>query len=143
MFAFISAVVSWLACRFRGRAELELQIFALQHQLAVLRRQHPGRIHLYRVDRAVWLWLYRVWPRCLNTIVLVKPATVVQWHRQGRDRAAQLFKRKSSVFAPDAQLHPRIPWVAPSARGVWSLRVPLAGPNRADSDRVLRAAVDG
>jgi putative transposase len=31
----------------------------------------------------VWVWLYRVWPRCLETMVLVKPATVVQWHRQG------------------------------------------------------------
>jgi hypothetical protein len=26
---------------------------------------------------------YRLWPRCLETMVLVKPATVVQWHRQG------------------------------------------------------------
>jgi putative transposase len=31
----------------------------------------------------VWVWLYRVWPRCLEMLVLVKPATVVQWHRQG------------------------------------------------------------
>lgn len=31
----------------------------------------------------LWAWLYRVWPRCLDVMVLVKPATVVQWHRQG------------------------------------------------------------
>jgi hypothetical protein len=31
----------------------------------------------------LWVWLYRVWPRCLEAMVLVKPATVVQWHRQG------------------------------------------------------------
>jgi putative transposase len=31
----------------------------------------------------IWVWLYRVWPRCLSVIVLVKPATVVQWHRHG------------------------------------------------------------
>ena len=83
MLAFILALVSWLAGRLRSRAEVELEIFALRHQLAVLRRQRPGRTHLSPVDRIVWLWLYRVWPRCLNIIVLVKPATVVQWYRQG------------------------------------------------------------
>jgi putative transposase len=40
-------------------------------------------LRLCSVDRLVWVWLYRLWPRCLETMVLVKPATVVQWHRQG------------------------------------------------------------
>jgi transposase InsO family protein len=35
------------------------------------------------MDRLLWVWLYRVWPRCLKVMVLVKSATVVQWHRQG------------------------------------------------------------
>jgi hypothetical protein len=35
------------------------------------------------MDRLLWVWFYRLWPRCLDTMVLVKPATVVQWHRQG------------------------------------------------------------
>ena len=38
---------------------------------------------LFALDRLLWIWLYRVWPRCLNIVVLVKPTTVVQWHRQG------------------------------------------------------------
>jgi putative transposase len=62
---------------------LELEVIALRHQLAVLRRQRPGRVRLFAIDRLLWVWLYRVWPRCLETMVLVKPATVVQWHRQG------------------------------------------------------------
>jgi putative transposase len=62
---------------------LELEVIALRHQLAVLRRQHPGRVRLLAIDRLVWVWLYQVWPRCLDLVVLVKPATVVQWHRQG------------------------------------------------------------
>ena len=41
------------------------------------------RPRLSALDRLLWIWLYRVWPRCLNIMVLVKPATVVQWHRQG------------------------------------------------------------
>src|ERR1700730_8113059 len=83
MLAFISALLSWLAGRFRGRAELELEVIALRHQLAVLRRKHPGRSQLFALDRLLWIWLYRVWPRCLNIMMLVKPATVIQWHRQG------------------------------------------------------------
>jgi hypothetical protein len=31
----------------------------------------------------LWVWLYRIWPRALNVMVLMKPATVVQWHRKG------------------------------------------------------------
>jgi len=31
----------------------------------------------------LWVWLYRIWPKVLDAIVLVKPATVVQWHRKG------------------------------------------------------------
>jgi hypothetical protein len=73
-----SELFSWLACRFRGRVELELEVIALRHQLAVLRRQRPGRARLCSVDRLVWR-LYRVWPRFLNVVVVVKPATVVQW----------------------------------------------------------------
>src|ERR1700732_3446497 len=82
MLAYISQVLSWLAGRFRSRAELALEVIAIRHQLAVLHRQRPGRTRLSPLDRLLWIWLYRVWPRCLNIMVLVKPATVVQWHRQ-------------------------------------------------------------
>jgi len=48
-----------------------------------LHRQRPGRAWLRRGDRLLWAWLYRAWPRCLEVMILVKPATVVQWHHQG------------------------------------------------------------
>jgi putative transposase len=35
------------------------------------------------IDRLLWVWLYRLWPCCLEVMVLVKPATVVQWQRRG------------------------------------------------------------
>jgi hypothetical protein len=63
MFALISTVLSWLACRIRRRAELELELIALRHQVVVLHRQQRGRVQLRSVDRLVWVWLYRVWPR--------------------------------------------------------------------------------
>ena len=65
---FIAAVI---ARRFRSRAVLELENLALRHQLHVLRRQRPARPRLITVDRLLWVWLYRLWPRCLDTIVLL------------------------------------------------------------------------
>ena len=83
MVTILSAVVSIFAFRFRSRASLELKLIALQHQLAVLRRQRPGRPQLSSLDRLLWVWLYRIWPQVIDAMVLVKPATVVQWHRKG------------------------------------------------------------
>ena len=83
MITILSTVISILAFRFRRRASLELELIGLRHQVSVLRRQHPGRIRLVSTDRLLWVWLYRVWPQVLNALVLVKPATVVQWHRKG------------------------------------------------------------
>jgi putative transposase len=83
MLALITTLSSLLVCRFRSRAALELEVVALRHQLAVLRRQQPGRLKLTSLDRLLWVWLYRAWPRCLKVMVLVKSATVVQWHRAG------------------------------------------------------------
>jgi putative transposase len=83
MITILSTVISILAFRFRRRASLELELIDLRHQMSVLRRQHSGRIRLFSMDRLLWVWLYRVWPQVLNAMVLVKPATVVKWHRKG------------------------------------------------------------
>jgi hypothetical protein len=83
MVAILSAVVSIFAFRFRGRAALELELVALRHQVTVLRRQRRGRPQLSSLDRLLWVWLYRFWPQVIDAMVLVKPATVVQWHRKG------------------------------------------------------------
>jgi transposase InsO family protein len=83
MLTLLRFIVSVLVRRFRSRAVLELENLALRHQLHVLRRQRPGRPRLFAIDRLLWVWLYRLWPCCLEVMVLVKPATVIQWHRQG------------------------------------------------------------
>ena len=51
--------------------------------MTVLRRQQPGRARLSCADRLLWVRLYRIWPQALNAMVLVKPATVIRWHRNG------------------------------------------------------------
>jgi putative transposase len=83
MVAILSALVSIFAFRVRSRASLELELIALRHQVTVLRRQRPGRLQLSSLDRLLWIWLYRIWPRVIDAMVLVKPTTVVQWHRKG------------------------------------------------------------
>src|SRR5437667_7021116 len=83
MIAILATVISIFAFRFRCRASLKIELIALRHQVSVLRRQHPGRLRLFSTDRLLWVWLYRIWPQILNAMVLVKPATVVQWHREG------------------------------------------------------------
>jgi transposase InsO family protein len=83
MITVLYAVISLLSFRLRSRASLELELIALRHQVTVLRRQYPGRPRLLCSDRLLWVWLYRIWPQALHTMVLVKPATVIQWHRKG------------------------------------------------------------
>jgi len=81
----LSAVGSLLSFRVRSRASLELELVALRHQLTVLRRQHPGQPRLFSADRLLWVLLYRIWPQVLDAMVLVKPATVLDWHRKDSD----------------------------------------------------------
>jgi len=57
-------------------------VIALRHQLGVLKRQRPGRAKLFRADRLLWVLLYRIWPRAIDAMILVKPTTVLQWHRR-------------------------------------------------------------
>src|ERR1700730_2170546 len=83
MVTILSTLVSLLSFRVRSRASLMLELVALRHQVTVMRRQHPGRLRLFSTDRLLSVWLYRIWPQVLNAMVLVKPATDVQWHRKG------------------------------------------------------------
>lgn len=89
----LSSIVSILAFRFRSRASLEFEIIALRHQLKHLRRQSSHQItDLTQADRIFWAWLYRIWPEALNWMVLVKPATVIQWHHE---RFLRYWRRRS------------------------------------------------
>ncbi len=69
---------------FRTRAALQAEILALRHQLLVLQRSNRGhRLSLGRADRLLWVWLSRLWSGWQSTLVMVKPETVIAWHRQG------------------------------------------------------------
>ncbi len=67
---------------FRSRASLAAENLALRHQLGVLART-ARRPRLRRRDRIFWVWLTRIWPDWRSALVIVKPETVIRWHRQG------------------------------------------------------------
>ncbi len=67
----------------RARAALHLEVLALRHQLLVLERSRRRRVHLTATDRLLWVWLSRSWSGWRTPLVLVTPATVVDWHRRG------------------------------------------------------------
>jgi transposase InsO family protein len=68
---------------FKSRRQLEAENLVLRHQLNVLRQRAPRRLHLRWADRALFIWLYRRCPRVLDAITIVRPETVVRWHRMG------------------------------------------------------------
>ena len=69
--------------RFKSRKRLEAENLTLRHQVIVLRRSAPERLWLYGSDRFLFVWLYRLWPSVLGSIVIVQPETVLRWHRSG------------------------------------------------------------
>jgi putative transposase len=127
MITILSALASLLSFRVRRRASLELELVALRHQVSVLRRQRKGRLQLFSTDRLLWVWLYRIWPRVLNAMVLVKPATVIQWNRKGfrlywrwRSRSRHLGRPRTSTQIRDLirQMSMANPlWGAPRIHG--------------------------
>ncbi len=75
----------WLALvgLFRSRASLEAEILALRHQLNIQRRQSPKRLTFSTLDRLIFAGLYRLVPSVLGALAIVKPETVIRWHRAG------------------------------------------------------------
>src|SRR5438309_1183218 len=69
---------------FKPRPRLEAEILILRHQLNVLQQRTPRRrLHLRWVDRALFIWAHRRYPRILDAMSIVRPETVVRWHRKG------------------------------------------------------------
>ena len=64
-------------------AKLRLENLALRQQLAVLRRSAPKRLPLTSADRIFRVWLRRVWSDWQSSLLIVKPETILAWHRKG------------------------------------------------------------
>jgi transposase InsO family protein len=99
MAALFISLVGALRSALRTRAELALENLALRQQLANL-RYTSGRPRIRMADRAFWLVLSRRWSRWADVLVIVKPDTVVRWHRAGF-RLFWRWKSRPRIPAPD------------------------------------------
>ncbi len=73
---------TFLSAFLRSRCSLGLEIFALRQQLGLLKRKR-SRPRLRTQDRILWILLRRLWLAWSNVLVIVRPVTVVAWHRAG------------------------------------------------------------
>ena len=80
MTSVLMSVLATLQGVVRSRVALHLEVLALRHQLQLLQRSRPRRLHLARADRWLWAWLSRAWRGWRTALVIVKPETVVAWH---------------------------------------------------------------
>jgi hypothetical protein len=83
MIALIFLALNLVAAVFKSKSMLEAENAALRQQVVVLRRKVKGRIQLNRRDRLFFLQLYRWFPSILKVITIVRPETLVRWHRAG------------------------------------------------------------
>src|SRR5258705_6424012 len=76
-------VWSVLVLVFRSRVSLEAEILILRHQLNIQRRHVPKRVAFSAMDRLIFVALYRLAPNTVKALTIVKPDTVIRWHRAG------------------------------------------------------------
>ena len=126
MFTRIAALGGWLRSLFASRADLILENLALRQQLAVLANRRP-RPRLSGTDRVFWRALRRWWPRWREVLVIVEPATVIRWHREGFRRYWTWKSRHRNVGRPSTKAEIRVlvrrmaadnpTWAAPRIHG--------------------------
>jgi transposase InsO family protein len=83
MVALLSFFLTLFASLFKSKSRLEAENAALRHQLIVLRRRVRGRTQLTNGDRLFLVQLYRWFPSVLRAITIIRPGTLVRWHRAG------------------------------------------------------------
>ena len=119
-------MVEWLrqltyavSLRFKSRARLEAENLVLRQQLNVLMRKLPKRLRLRNSDRLRLVWLYWLFPSILSVIQIVKPETVIRWHRRGF-QAYWRWKSRPSVGRPpiDAEIRDLIRQIS-TANPLW------------------------
>src|SRR5215469_6509953 len=99
MFAFLTKFLLIVRSRLRSQARLQAEILVLRQQVLVLSRKSLSRARLRNLDRLILVWLYQLFPSILDAIALVKPETVLRWHRRGF-RAYWHWKSRRPVADP-------------------------------------------
>ena len=99
MQGLLELLVHWLSSLVKSRRRLEAENLVLRHQVNILRRRSPGRLRLSNADRMAFVWLYRLCPSVVDAIAIIRPETVIHWHRRGF-RALWRWKSRSRGGRP-------------------------------------------
>jgi hypothetical protein len=82
MVEFLIKLLLVARAKLKSRARLEAENMVLRQQVIVLSRKARSRVRL-RNDRLIFVWMCQMFPSILNAITVVKPETVIRWHRRG------------------------------------------------------------
>jgi hypothetical protein len=83
MLAILHLLAMFVADLFKPRRQLEVENLFLRHQLNIALRRAPCRLRLRGSDRALLVWMSRLWPSLLRSARIVQPDTILRWHRAG------------------------------------------------------------
>ena len=90
MLAFLTKVLLIVRRCLRCQARLRAENLVLRQEVLILSRKRLARVRLRNFDRLILVWLYRCFPSILNAISVVKPETVIRWHRRGFQAAMSI-----------------------------------------------------
>ena len=99
MLAILYALGMFVADLFKSRSRLEAENLFLRHQLTLALRRKRPRIRLRGSDRALLVWMVRLWPGLLDAVHVVQPETILRWHRAGA-RAFWRWKSRNRAGRP-------------------------------------------
>src|SRR5262245_1186076 len=83
MFALLYSLTMFVIDFFKSPRRLEAENLFLRHQLSIALRRAPPRLRLRGSDRALLVWMTRLWPSLLGAAQVVQPETILRWHRAG------------------------------------------------------------
>jgi len=87
MIAILHTLGMFAVNLFKSQSRLEAENLLLRHQLSIAMRQAPPRLRLRGSDRALLVWMTRLWPNLLYAVQVVQPETVLRWHRLAFERS--------------------------------------------------------
>jgi len=103
MVAILRLLIGALRNCIMSRGRLEAEVIVLRHQLNILRRQSTKRVRPNAFDRAIFVCLYRHFPDIGNAVAIIRPETVIRWHRMG---FRAWWRWKSGIQAADPRSTP-------------------------------------
>jgi hypothetical protein len=116
-------ILAVLASLFKSRAELEAENLVLRQQISVLLRRMPKRPTLTNIDRLLFVWAYRWFPSTAGALAIIRPETIIRWHRAGF-RAYWRWRSRNRVGRPKVSAELR------ALIGEMSRAIPLWGAPR-------------